>query len=120
MGQWTSFCLKCNRKIYWFLQAPTDFVCKCGHSMTETEIENSWHDYNIRHSKERKNLDLIIHITRMDAVGLDLLRCECGHKNIDHHADYKACMKCDCKEYRETVRRGKIIKDITYFPKNKD
>jgi hypothetical protein len=42
MGLFTSNCPECNSPIGWFLQAPKDYVCKCGRSVSEKEIEDSW------------------------------------------------------------------------------
>ena len=120
MGQFTSFCPNCNEKIYWFLDAPKDFVCNCGRKVSEKEIEDSWDDYYFRDLEMNMKSDLIISIHRRDALELDLLACKCGHTIINHHGYYKNCIHadCDCKEYDEVVRMGKMLSGITYFPKD--
>lgn len=46
MGLFTSTCPKCKADIHWFLEAPKNYVCKCGKAVSATEIEESWaHNY---------------------------------------------------------------------------
>ena len=47
MGLFTSNCPNCNEIIHWFLEAPKNYVCKCGTPVSATEIEESW-DYNYK------------------------------------------------------------------------
>ena len=42
MGLFTSLCPDCLREVSWFLEAPKNYVCACGRSITPEEIEHSW------------------------------------------------------------------------------
>lgn len=48
MGQFNSNCPKCNKDIYWFLEAPSNHRCDCGTFVTKEQIEESWdHNYMV-------------------------------------------------------------------------
>lgn len=42
MGLFTSNCPKCDAQHHWFLKAPADTVCSCGHHITAEEYEVSY------------------------------------------------------------------------------
>ena len=42
MGQFTSNCPSCDKKIYWFLDAPKNYECSCGTEVSQEEIIASW------------------------------------------------------------------------------
>jgi tRNA(Ile2) C34 agmatinyltransferase TiaS len=44
MGVFNSNCPNCKASILWFLHTPKDYKCEeCGESVSEKEIEDSWH-----------------------------------------------------------------------------
>lgn len=51
MGLFTSKCPNCNSDIDWFLDAPTDYVCKCGVHVPPDVIKDSWDTIYTAHLK---------------------------------------------------------------------
>lgn len=54
--------------------------------------------------------DVVLRMTRVQALQQGLLICECGHPENNHFDwDTNPCAHCYCKEYREIAKVGDLV-----------
>ena len=54
--------------------------------------------------------NITITMTEQDALELDLIICECGHRHNNHFEwGKRSCAHCDCKQYQPKARRGYLV-----------
>lgn len=59
MGLFTSKCPTCDAGIAWFLEPPTDYVCKCGAHVPPDVIRESWNTIYTDHLKGLIREDIV-------------------------------------------------------------